>query len=676
MSKTLTVYLAADVSKLTNGLRTAKGDVNQFDQGIGGLGGSLSGMLGPALIGAAAAASAFAISLGVDAVKAAMEDEKSVATLTQTLGNLGLAHNTSGVMAFVDALSLESGVADDKLRPSLDRLVRSTGDVTKAQELLQLSLNISAGTGKDLESVSNSLARGFDGSTTALGKLGAGLSSTLLATGDMTKITAALAQTFAGQAATAADTYQGKLDRLTISVNEAKEKIGYALVGAMDDLSDSMGGVGGVQAQIDATATEVSTLITGIGGLILRARELAGVQGEGATAQALMTREQQKGILAGLDSVSGYSLLVNYIMNYGDELIAAKEKQNGFNEEMNQGRLNALGLNDALNAAARATFYAGQRAAEAAASMASIQYNYISTAVHNLGIDWTKTGFQGVQNANALKAAQVSLGGSSTTLKDENDKLTETYDKQADAVKAVTQTMTDQVKAVEKANQAVTDYQQSISDSIMGAIQLGDVQKMGKDIGVTTLDAFQMQIDQAAWFGNVLQSIKASGADQLLIDQLASLGPGAGGALAQEMIDKGLVQTFSDKLVDVVAAANTVAQSMVPEFLVAGQDAANATLNGMIEKVIAKTDKLQKLGSSMGSTIGDNMKTEILKSVAEALKAAEDARNAAAAAQAARQAANQANSDQQIAQALQRLITNSNARGGYMDVSTGAGVLG
>ena len=147
----------------------------------------------------------------------------------------------------------------------------------------------------------------------------------------MNKITAALAQTFAGQAATAADTYQGKLDRLTISVNEAKEKIGYALVGAMDDLSDSMGGVGGVQAQIDATATEVSTLITGIGGLIGRARELAGVQGEGATAQALMTREQQKGILAGLDSTSGYSLLTNYIMGYGDELVAAKEKQNGFN---------------------------------------------------------------------------------------------------------------------------------------------------------------------------------------------------------------------------------------------------------------------------------------------------------------------------------------------------------
>ena len=142
------------------------------------------------------------------------------------------------------------------------------------------------------------------------------------------------------------------------------------------------------------------------------------------------------------------------------------------------------------------------------------------------------------------------------------------------------------------------------------------------------------------------------------------------------MIDKGLVKTFSDKLVDVVASANTVAQSMVPEFLVAGQDSANATLNGMIETTKGQTDKLQKLGKSIGSTIGDNVKTEILKSVAEALKAAEDARSAAAAAQAARQAANQANSDQQIAQALQRLITNSNARGGYMDVSTGAGVLG
>jgi hypothetical protein len=126
------------------------------------------------------------------------------------------------------------------------------------------------------------------------------------------------------------------------------------------------------------------------------------------------------------------------------------------------------------------------------------------------------------------------------------------------------------VADLEAATQAAKDYSTTLASQLLGGIDLGAAQQTGADLGMSTLDAFDRQIEEAKWFGNVLSSIKASGADQRLIDQLASLGPAAGGALAQEMIDKGLVQTFSDRLVDVIDTANTTAQAMVPEFLVAG----------------------------------------------------------------------------------------------------------
>jgi hypothetical protein len=164
----------------------------------------------------------------------------------------------------------------------------------------------------------------------------------------------------------------------------------------------------------------------------------------------------------------------------------------------------------------------------------------------------------------------------------------------------------------------------------------------------------------------------------MLIDQLASLGPAAGGALAQEMLDKGLVQTFSDRLVDVVAVANTTAQAMVPEFLTAGIDSAEDFVDGTIEQLTKEQARLKAIGKNVGKGIGVNIKAEIAEAVADAVRAANAAKTAAAAERAAEIAAQQVTvSEQQIAQALQRLIGNSNARAGYsMGVPVPTPVLG
>jgi hypothetical protein len=126
--------------------------------------------------------------------------------------------------------SLATGIADDKLRPALQRLAVSTKDTVEAQKLLGLAIDISVGSGKDLETVTNALGRAQDGNATSLGRLGLGLSKTELATLSFAEIQTKLSDLYGGAAAANAETFQNKIDRLKVAFDEAKESLGTALL--------------------------------------------------------------------------------------------------------------------------------------------------------------------------------------------------------------------------------------------------------------------------------------------------------------------------------------------------------------------------------------------------------------------------------------------------------------
>jgi hypothetical protein len=126
--------------------------------------------------------------------------------------------------------SLATGVADDQLRPAFQRLAVSTKDTVEAQKLLNLALDISKGKGIELETVANALGRAQDGNTTALGRLGLGLSKAELATLSFTEVQTRLSDLYGGAAAANAETFQGKIDRLKVGFDEAKESLGVALL--------------------------------------------------------------------------------------------------------------------------------------------------------------------------------------------------------------------------------------------------------------------------------------------------------------------------------------------------------------------------------------------------------------------------------------------------------------
>jgi len=233
-SRTLKLSILGDVDNLNKSLKTAGGDVDSFGDKVGKAGLAI----GKAFAAAAAAAGAAAIAIGIEGVKAAIEDEKAQTQLALALENATGA-TTAQIAATEQSIlqmSLATGVADDELRPALGRLVRSTGDITKAQDLLSTALDISAATGKPVEAIANSLAKAYDGNTAALGKLGVGLSTAELKTMSFEQVQGRLTELFGGAAAANADTYAGKIARVQVAFDEAKETVGTALLPILDKL--------------------------------------------------------------------------------------------------------------------------------------------------------------------------------------------------------------------------------------------------------------------------------------------------------------------------------------------------------------------------------------------------------------------------------------------------------
>ena len=275
MSRTLTVYLAADLKKFTGNLKTAEADLGRFGNASRSLSNTMSSMLGPALIGAGAAAGYAAVQFGVDGVKAFLEDDAAAQKLATTLDNLGLAHDTTAVEAMIDALQRETGVADDALRPAFDRLVRSIGDTEQATSALKLAMDISAGSGKSLDTVVQALGKAYDGNTAGLSRLGAGIDKSVLATGNMDTITKDLARTFGGQAKTASETYKGQLDRLAVGFGELQESFGAGFLGALGKTEgktgDLMTAMQDLQPALQDVGTAVGDLVVELAGMVTSA---------------------------------------------------------------------------------------------------------------------------------------------------------------------------------------------------------------------------------------------------------------------------------------------------------------------------------------------------------------------------------------------------------------------
>ena len=197
---------------------------------------------------------------GKNAVKAFADQQLEVAQLTTAVRNLGLAFATPEIDQYIDKIEAATGVNRDQLQPAMLKLLQVTGSVTKSQELLNLAMDVSAGTGADLTTTSEKLSQAYVGNFKGLRSLNLGLTQAELASTDFEKVQARLQVLFAGQAKVAADSYVGSMNKLAIASENASEKIGKSLLGALTALS------GG--ETIDDTISKIDTLSSAIAGLI------------------------------------------------------------------------------------------------------------------------------------------------------------------------------------------------------------------------------------------------------------------------------------------------------------------------------------------------------------------------------------------------------------------------
>jgi ribosome assembly protein YihI (activator of Der GTPase) len=220
----LKVYLTSDTNRFIKGLGRAEGKLKRFGR-----------IAGTAL----AAGAAGAVALGVEAVQAATAQEKANAKLGKSLDNLGLGDQTDAVLENIDAIQKQTGISEDDLIPAFSKLVGITKNTDDAFGLLKTAMDTATATGKPLSTVAQAIARGMDGSATALDRLVPGLDDAAIKADPLNGIMKELNKRFGGTAQANAETLAGTMDRFGVHVGEVNEALGEGLI---EGFLDTMGG--------------------------------------------------------------------------------------------------------------------------------------------------------------------------------------------------------------------------------------------------------------------------------------------------------------------------------------------------------------------------------------------------------------------------------------------------
>jgi hypothetical protein len=213
-----------------------------------------------------------------NAANAFIEDEKAATQLAQSVKNLGLAFETPRIEQFISQLSRASGVTDDQLRPSMQKLLQTTGSVAKSTELLTQALDISRGSGVDFETVVNDLSMAYVGQTRGLRKYSLGLTKAELSTMSFADVQEKLTKQFSGANAAYLETYAGKMGILSNAASEATEIIGKGLMDSLSILAGEGNTIQPLADSMEMLATEISSVITGLASMIAEIKKIPGVE--------------------------------------------------------------------------------------------------------------------------------------------------------------------------------------------------------------------------------------------------------------------------------------------------------------------------------------------------------------------------------------------------------------
>jgi hypothetical protein len=219
-----------------------------------------------------------------DAAKAADEDAASIRVLNKVLENSWKAtdEQTRAVDQFIQQTSLQVGILDDELRPAFAKIATTTKNPTKAMERFQVALDVAAGTGKDLNTVSQAMAKFFGGQKSALDKLIPGIKDA----GDKIEF---MKSKYEG----AAEAGAGSFDKINVAVENAKEAIGTALLPQIEQFVKWLGSDKGQKA-MDQWISDLKMLIGLASDFLGLVRNVAGIFDQSQKDQAISKAAKSK----------------------------------------------------------------------------------------------------------------------------------------------------------------------------------------------------------------------------------------------------------------------------------------------------------------------------------------------------------------------------------------------
>lgn len=174
--------------------------------------------------GAIAAAAGLTL-FAKNSIQAALAQERLDKQLQLTLRSVGKEGLLPDIKIFIEDLQRATNVTEESLVPALRKLVAQTGDLDSAQLLLGKALDISAGTGAELDSVLNAINKAALGNYTSIARLGVGFTAAEAKSMGFAKVIQNLDK-YAGAAEAQTETFEGQLKSFRISAGEATETLG------------------------------------------------------------------------------------------------------------------------------------------------------------------------------------------------------------------------------------------------------------------------------------------------------------------------------------------------------------------------------------------------------------------------------------------------------------------
>jgi hypothetical protein len=526
-----------------------------------------------------------------------------------------MAHDVGPVEAMIDAMQRQYGVADDKLRPAMEVLLRSTKDTAQAQDLLRLAMDVSAGTGKDLESVTSALAKAANGQTTALRRMVPELDENVLKSGNLNEITSALSATFAGQAQKSANTYEGQIKRLTVAFDELKESFGYGFLDALgstnDATNDMMGSIKSLEPVVRSLGKNIGDNVRGLGYL---------VQGLNAGVTALDRFGKQLGFTDGIASKFFSLLLTSPLGIFAKGVDALTQQLNAGADAWAQYYAAAAGPSDFdISAFGGGSFGAPGRGGPVDRDLTFVPgLGYV-----NPQLGGTRGSVLGTDYGKAV-VARLTGGGSSAKIKEAAKPIgIHIVDGMIEGIElgnlkldqAGQSTLDKYVMGLNQAVQAKRDYASQIGRDMIDMLSLDEAMRVAEETGANIVDVFVEQSKKVAAFGANMITLLNAGLNETSWNQIYAMGAQNGAKIADALIQGNMAQNVA-RVNDAVGSVRNLGQQVgaaaADQFKQSGIESAWSMLENFMKEILPEGKKYKTLMAALDKLAADSRRTTTL----------------------------------------------------------------